>query len=82
MEYPKGYVYQLMDNGGPTDVREPYFVDWHERNHLSRRNDWQICSCGSRRGCYQRCARLRRCGRLPCQSHQNAKPRGTEGIIF
>lgn len=27
MEYPKGYVYQLMDNGGPTDVREPYFKE-------------------------------------------------------
>ena len=27
MEYPKGYVYELMDNGGPTDVREPYFKE-------------------------------------------------------
>ncbi len=25
MEYKKGYVYELMDAGGPTDVREPYF---------------------------------------------------------
>ena len=25
MEYPKGYVYELMDQGGPTDVREGYF---------------------------------------------------------
>ena len=25
MEYEKGYVYQLMDQGGPTDNREPYF---------------------------------------------------------
>lgn len=25
MEYPKGYVFELMDRGGPTDVREPYF---------------------------------------------------------
>lgn len=27
MEYPKGYVYELMDRGGPTDVREPYFKE-------------------------------------------------------
>ena len=25
MEYEKGYVYKLMDQGGPTDNREPYF---------------------------------------------------------
>ena len=25
MDYKKGYVYELMDAGGPTDVREPYF---------------------------------------------------------
>ena len=25
MEYEKGYVYKLMDNGGPTDVRKEYF---------------------------------------------------------
>ncbi|MBO4331681.1 MAG: sugar O-acetyltransferase [Paludibacteraceae bacterium] len=25
MEYKKGYVYELMDAGGPTDVREAYF---------------------------------------------------------
>lgn len=25
MEYEKGYVYRLMDQGGPTDNREPYF---------------------------------------------------------
>ena len=25
MEYEKGYVYELMDEGGPTDNREPYF---------------------------------------------------------
>ena len=25
MEYPKGYVFELMAKGGPTDVREPYF---------------------------------------------------------
>lgn len=27
MEYQKGYVYKLMDQGGPTDVREPYFIE-------------------------------------------------------
>lgn len=27
MEYEKGYVYQLMDRGGPTDTREPYFQE-------------------------------------------------------
>ena len=24
MDYEKGYVYELMDQGGPTDVREEY----------------------------------------------------------
>lgn len=27
MNYQKGYVYELMSNGGPTDVREPYFKE-------------------------------------------------------
>lgn len=27
MEYKEGYVYELMDNGGPTDVRESYFKE-------------------------------------------------------
>ncbi len=27
MEYPKGYVYELMDKGGPTIVTEPYFKE-------------------------------------------------------
>ena len=27
MDYEKGYVYKLMDKGGPTDVREPYFKE-------------------------------------------------------
>ena len=27
MEHEKGYVYKLMDEGGPTDVREPYFKE-------------------------------------------------------
>ena len=27
MDYEKGYVYELMDQGGPTDVREAYFKD-------------------------------------------------------
>mgnify|MGYP002623743814 FL=1 len=27
MDYKQGYVYELMDAGGPTDVREPYFKE-------------------------------------------------------
>lgn len=27
MDYKQGYVYELMDNGGPTDVRESYFKE-------------------------------------------------------
>ena len=27
MDYEKGYVYELMEKGGPTDVREPYFKE-------------------------------------------------------
>ena len=27
MEYGKGHVYELMDQGGPTDNREPYFKE-------------------------------------------------------
>ena len=27
MEYAKGYVYELMDKGGPTNVMEPYFME-------------------------------------------------------
>jgi len=27
MGYEEGYVYKLMDEGGPTDVREPYFKE-------------------------------------------------------
>lgn len=27
MEYPKGYVFELMAKGGPTDIREPYFME-------------------------------------------------------
>ena len=30
MEYEKGYVYKLMDKGGPTDVRESYFKEASE----------------------------------------------------
>ena len=26
-KYAKGHVYRLMDEGGPTDVREPYFME-------------------------------------------------------
>jgi hypothetical protein len=27
MDYERGYVFDLMEQGGPTDVREPYFKD-------------------------------------------------------
>ncbi|WP_242835548.1 hypothetical protein [Butyrivibrio sp. AC2005] len=27
MAYEAGYVYDLMEKGGPTDVREPYFKE-------------------------------------------------------
>lgn len=27
MNYKKGYVYELIDKGGPTDIREPYFKE-------------------------------------------------------
>src|SRR5574344_1017774 len=27
MEYKKGYVYELMDQGGPTNVKESYFAE-------------------------------------------------------
>ena len=27
MDYEKGYVFDLMEQGGPTDVREPYFKE-------------------------------------------------------
>ena len=27
MDYKNGYVYELMDKGGPTDIREPYFKE-------------------------------------------------------
>ena len=27
MDYAKGYVFELMEKGGPTDVREPYFQE-------------------------------------------------------
>lgn len=30
MDYEKGYVYELMDKGGPTDVREGYFKEASE----------------------------------------------------
>ena len=36
MEYEKGAVYKLMDEGGPTDVREPYFQEASEEMIRSR----------------------------------------------
>ncbi|MBQ7531264.1 MAG: hypothetical protein IJT12_06110, partial [Paludibacteraceae bacterium] len=37
MEYKKGYVYELMDAGGPTDVREPYFMEAVEEMMRARK---------------------------------------------
>lgn len=37
MEYEKGYVYKLMDQGGPTDVREAYFKEASEEMIRARR---------------------------------------------
>ena len=40
MDYKKGYVYDLMNAGGPTNVREPYFkeaVDEMMRKSRERR---------------------------------------------
>lgn len=31
VNYEKGYVYKLMDQGGPTDVRESYFKEASEK---------------------------------------------------
>ena len=36
MEYEKGYVYQLMDQGGPTNVMEPYFLEAAEEMMRAR----------------------------------------------
>ena len=37
MNYQKGYVYELMSNGGPTDVREPYFKEAAEEMMRARK---------------------------------------------
>ncbi len=37
MEHKKGYVYELMDQGGPTDVREPYFMEAVQEMMRSRK---------------------------------------------
>lgn len=36
MNYEKGYVYQLMDQGGPTSVKESYFAEAAEEMMRSR----------------------------------------------
>ncbi len=36
MEYPEGYVYELMDQGGPTNNKEPYFKEAVEEMMRSR----------------------------------------------
>ncbi|MCI5602983.1 MAG: hypothetical protein MR361_05770 [Clostridiales bacterium] len=40
-EYPKGYVYELMDKGGPTDCRQPYFKEASEE--MMRQRLWIKC---------------------------------------
>ena len=37
MKYENGYVYKLMDQGGPTDVRESYFKEASEEMIRARR---------------------------------------------
>ena len=37
MDYKKGTVYKLMDAGGPTDVREPYFQEAVDEMMRSRK---------------------------------------------
>ena len=37
MKYEKGYVYKLMDEGGPTDVRESYFKEASDEMIRARR---------------------------------------------
>ena len=37
MDYKKGTVYELMDAGGPTDVREPYFMEAVDEMMRSRK---------------------------------------------
>ena len=36
MDYEKGYVYKLMDEGGPTVVTEPYFMEAAEEMMRAR----------------------------------------------
>ena len=36
MDYEKGYVYELMDRGGPTDTREAYFKEAVEEMKRAR----------------------------------------------
>ena len=46
MDYKDGYVYELMEKGGPTDVREPYFkeaVDEMMRAGLCALKQMQQC---------------------------------------
>lgn len=37
MEYSKGFVFELMEQGGPTDVREPYFMEAIEEMMRARK---------------------------------------------
>ena len=53
MEYEKGYVYELMDRGGPTDTRESYFREAVEemmraRTLCAKANAVMPCDFGNR----------------------------------
>jgi hypothetical protein len=37
MKYSKGFVFELMEQGGPTDVREPYFMEAIEEMMRARK---------------------------------------------
>ncbi len=48
MDYEKGYVFDLMEQGGPTDVREPYFKgSWRLKGYFTLRKQngtWKLTS--------------------------------------
>ena len=46
MDYEKGYVYELMEQGGPTDVREAYFKDAVDEMMRAR----TLCAKANRKG--------------------------------
>lgn len=40
MKYEKGFVFDLMEQGGPNDVREPYFKRFFEVKRIHWRDRW------------------------------------------